>query len=128
MAWDNLSMRTRLGAAFGVNVLLVAAILVLAQGHVSDGSTRSWLWTLGIVVLVFSVVCWFRLARAIEEPLKEAEFIAETVAAGDLVVVLEAMKMENPVTAHKDGVVTGLAVEPGAAITQGTVLCELKGE
>jgi acetyl-CoA/propionyl-CoA carboxylase biotin carboxyl carrier protein len=50
----------------------------------------------------------------------------QTVAAGDLVVVLEAMKMENPVTAHKDGVITGLAVEPGAAITQGTVLAEIK--
>ncbi|GAA1481799.1 acetyl/propionyl/methylcrotonyl-CoA carboxylase subunit alpha [Gordonia sinesedis] len=48
------------------------------------------------------------------------------VSAGDLVVVLEAMKMENPVTAHKDGVVTGLAIEPGAAVTQGTVLLELK--
>jgi acetyl-CoA/propionyl-CoA carboxylase biotin carboxyl carrier protein len=36
------------------------------------------------------------------------------------------MKMENPVNAHKAGVVTGLSVEPGAAITQGTVLAELK--
>ena len=35
-------------------------------------------------------------------------------------------KMENPVTAHKDGVITGLAVEAGAAITQGTVLAEIK--
>ncbi len=50
----------------------------------------------------------------------------QEVAEGDLIVVLEAMKMENPVTAHKAGVVTGLAVEPGAAITQGTVLAELK--
>lgn len=50
----------------------------------------------------------------------------QEVAAGELVVVLEAMKMENPVTAHKDGVVTGLAVEPGAAINQGTVLAEIK--
>ena len=50
----------------------------------------------------------------------------QEVAAGDLVVVLEAMKMENPVTAHKDGVITGLAVAPGAAITQGTVLVEIK--
>ncbi|GAB99631.1 putative acyl-CoA carboxylase alpha chain [Gordonia namibiensis NBRC 108229] len=50
----------------------------------------------------------------------------QEVAAGDLVVVLEAMKMENPVTAHKDGVVTGLSVEAGAAVTQGTVLLELK--
>jgi len=50
----------------------------------------------------------------------------QTVSAGDLVVVLEAMKMENPVTAHKDGVISGLAVEAGAAITQGTVLAEIK--
>ena len=50
----------------------------------------------------------------------------QTVAVGDLVVVLEAMKMENPVTAHKDGVITGLSVEAGAAITQGTVLAEIK--
>jgi len=50
----------------------------------------------------------------------------QQVAAGDLVVVLEAMKMENPVTAHKEGTITGLAVEAGAAITQGTVLAEIK--
>lgn len=50
----------------------------------------------------------------------------QTVAVGDLVVVLEAMKMENPVTAHKEGVITGLSVEAGAAITQGTVLAEIK--
>jgi len=50
----------------------------------------------------------------------------QTVAAGDLVVVLEAMKMENPVNAHKDGVITGLSVEAGAAVTQGTVLLEIK--
>jgi len=50
----------------------------------------------------------------------------QEVAAGDLVVVLEAMKMENPVTAHKDGVITGLSAEAGSAITQGTVLCEIK--
>ncbi|MCU1642589.1 MAG: Acetyl-CoA carboxylase [Nocardia sp.] len=50
----------------------------------------------------------------------------QTVEIGDLVVVLEAMKMENPVTAHKAGVITGLSVEAGAAITQGTVLAEIK--
>uniref|UniRef100_UPI0033401695 biotin/lipoyl-containing protein n=1 Tax=Gordonia sp. (in: high G+C Gram-positive bacteria) TaxID=84139 RepID=UPI0033401695 len=50
----------------------------------------------------------------------------DTVAEGDLVVVLEAMKMENPVTAHKSGTVTGLSVEAGAAVTQGTALLEIK--
>jgi acetyl-CoA/propionyl-CoA carboxylase biotin carboxyl carrier protein len=50
----------------------------------------------------------------------------DTVTAGDLIVVLEAMKMENPVTAHKDGTVTSLAAEAGSSVTQGTVLCEIK--
>ena len=50
----------------------------------------------------------------------------DTVAAGDLVVVLEAMKMENPVTAHKAGTITSLAAETGSSVTQGTVLCEIK--
>ncbi|MQA14012.1 MAG: ATP-grasp domain-containing protein [Pseudonocardiaceae bacterium] len=51
----------------------------------------------------------------------------DTVAAGDLVAVIEAMKMENPVSAHKDGTVAGLTVEPGSPATQGSVICELKG-
>jgi acetyl-CoA/propionyl-CoA carboxylase biotin carboxyl carrier protein len=50
----------------------------------------------------------------------------QQVAAGELIVVLEAMKMENPVAAHKAGTVTGLAVGTGETVTQGTVLCEIK--
>jgi len=50
----------------------------------------------------------------------------DTVAAGDLVVVLEAMKMEQPINAHKAGVITGLSAEPGAVVTSGSVLCEIK--
>ena len=50
----------------------------------------------------------------------------QQVEVGELVVVLEAMKMENPVTAHKAGTVTALAVAPGDAVTQGTVLLEIK--
>lgn len=50
----------------------------------------------------------------------------QVVSAGDLIVILEAMKMENPVTAHKDGTITGLEIDAGAAITQGTVLAEIK--
>jgi acetyl-CoA/propionyl-CoA carboxylase, biotin carboxylase, biotin carboxyl carrier protein len=48
-----------------------------------------------------------------------------TVAAGDLVVVLEAMKMEQPITAHKAGTVSGLSAEVGASVTSGAVLCTI---
>jgi acetyl-CoA/propionyl-CoA carboxylase, biotin carboxylase, biotin carboxyl carrier protein len=49
----------------------------------------------------------------------------EQVAEGDLIVVLEAMKMEQPLTAHRAGTVTGLAAEVGATVPAGTVLCEI---
>ncbi|WP_347057898.1 biotin carboxylase N-terminal domain-containing protein [Blastococcus sp. HT6-30] len=48
-----------------------------------------------------------------------------TVAAGDLIVVLEAMKMEQPITAHKAGTVSGLAAQVGATVTSGAVLCTI---
>jgi len=48
------------------------------------------------------------------------------VSAGDTVVILEAMKMEQPLTAHKDGTVTGLAVEVGQTVTAGTEICQIK--
>src|SRR5580693_8889609 len=50
----------------------------------------------------------------------------ERVTAGDVIVVLEAMKMEQPLTAHKDGTVTGLAVAVGQTVTAGAPICELK--
>ena len=57
-----------------------------------------------------------------------AKIVAEEgqrVSAGDTVVVLEAMKMEQPLTAHKDGTVTGLAVEIGQTVSAGTTICQL---
>ena len=48
------------------------------------------------------------------------------VDAGDLVVVLEAMKMEQPLNAHKTGTITGLTAAVGDTATTGTVLCEIK--
>jgi acetyl-CoA/propionyl-CoA carboxylase biotin carboxyl carrier protein len=48
-----------------------------------------------------------------------------TVEAGDLIVVLEAMKMEQPITAHKAGTVSELSAEVGAAVTSGAVICTI---
>jgi acetyl-CoA/propionyl-CoA carboxylase biotin carboxyl carrier protein len=50
----------------------------------------------------------------------------QTVEAGELIIVLEAMKMEQPLNAHKAGTVTGLKAEIGATVPTGTVLCEIK--
>ncbi|MFV2103779.1 acetyl/propionyl/methylcrotonyl-CoA carboxylase subunit alpha [Micromonospora sp. LOL_024] len=49
----------------------------------------------------------------------------DTVAEGDLVVVLEAMKMEQPLYAHKAGTVSGLSAEVGAVITSGAAICTI---
>ncbi|MWA06610.1 ATP-grasp domain-containing protein [Actinomadura sp. LD22] len=49
-----------------------------------------------------------------------------TVAAGDTIVVLEAMKMEQPLTAHKAGTITGLSAEVGQTVSSGAVICEIK--
>ncbi|MCU1601024.1 MAG: accC [Frankiales bacterium] len=49
-----------------------------------------------------------------------------TVAAGDLIVVLEAMKMEQPLNAHKAGTVTGLSAAVGEVVTSGAAICEIK--
>lgn len=50
----------------------------------------------------------------------------QEVQAGDLIVVLEAMKMEQPLTAHKAGIITGLNAEVGTTVPAGTSLCEIK--
>ncbi|MBT5182940.1 MAG: ATP-grasp domain-containing protein [Actinobacteria bacterium] len=49
----------------------------------------------------------------------------QEVSAGDLVVVLEAMKMEQPLTAHKSGKITALNAQVGTTVPVGTVLCEI---
>jgi acetyl-CoA/propionyl-CoA/long-chain acyl-CoA carboxylase, biotin carboxylase, biotin carboxyl carrier protein len=49
------------------------------------------------------------------------------VEAGDLVVVLEAMKMEQPLTAHKAGTVAGLDAQVGAKVASGATICRIEG-
>ncbi|MBV2355910.1 ATP-grasp domain-containing protein [Streptomyces sp. J2-1] len=50
----------------------------------------------------------------------------QQVQEGDLVVVLEAMKMEQPLNAHKAGTVKGLTFEVGASVTSGAAICEIQ--
>jgi len=49
----------------------------------------------------------------------------QSVEAGDLVFVLEAMKMEQPLSAHKSGVITNLKAVIGETVASGTVLCDI---
>jgi acetyl-CoA/propionyl-CoA carboxylase biotin carboxyl carrier protein len=48
-----------------------------------------------------------------------------TVEVGDLIIVLEAMKMEQPLTAHKAGVISNLTAVIGATVSSGTNLCDI---
>ena len=50
----------------------------------------------------------------------------EQVSIGDTVVVLEAMKMEQPLTANKAGTVSGLTVQVGQTVAAGAVICQIK--
>ncbi|GHJ35245.1 biotin carboxylase N-terminal domain-containing protein [Streptomyces sp. TS71-3] len=50
----------------------------------------------------------------------------QEVKEGDLVVVLEAMKMEQPLNAHRSGTIKGLTAEVGASLTSGAIICEIK--
>lgn len=62
-------------------------------------------------------------------PCKVVEIVAAEgvpVAAGDPVLVVEAMKMEQSLNAPRDGVVTGLRVEPGQNLVAGEILCRVE--
>ena len=49
----------------------------------------------------------------------------QSVEAGDLIIVLEAMKMEQPLNAHKSGVIKNLKAVIGETVASGTVLCDI---
>ena len=49
----------------------------------------------------------------------------DKVVAGDLIIVLEAMKMEQPLNAHKDGIIRDLKAVVGESVSSGAVLCDI---
>jgi acetyl-CoA/propionyl-CoA/long-chain acyl-CoA carboxylase, biotin carboxylase, biotin carboxyl carrier protein len=51
----------------------------------------------------------------------------DEVEAGQVICIVEAMKMENEVHAHRAGTVTGLSVQPGQPVATGQVICVLAG-
>ena len=51
----------------------------------------------------------------------------DTIEAGGLICVVEAMKMENEIVSHRDGVVTGLSVRPGQQVSHGQLICVVSG-
>ena len=51
--------------------------------------------------------------------------VGDTVKAGDVLCVLEAMKMENDIPAHKDGKITSIVATKGASVNAGDVLFTL---
>jgi acetyl-CoA/propionyl-CoA carboxylase biotin carboxyl carrier protein len=53
---------------------------------------------------------------------------AAAVEVGDVICIVEAMKMENEVRAHRAGTVKDLAVEAGQAVTTGQVICLITGD
>jgi acetyl-CoA/propionyl-CoA carboxylase biotin carboxyl carrier protein len=52
----------------------------------------------------------------------------QTVEEGQLVCIIEAMKMENEITAHKAGVIAELAVKEGDAVASGATIAVIKNE
>ena len=55
--------------------------------------------------------------------LKVAE--GDTVEAGQVICIVEAMKMENEVIAHRTGVVSDLSIAPGQPVTTGQAICAI---
>jgi acetyl-CoA/propionyl-CoA carboxylase biotin carboxyl carrier protein len=58
--------------------------------------------------------------------IKVAVAEGDPVSAGDTVAVIEAMKMEQPLKAHKDGTISGLSIAVGDTVASNAAICEIK--
>ena len=72
-----------------------------------------------------------RGADAVVSPMQGTVLAVEVadgdqVSAGQVICVVEAMKMENEIAAHRDGVVSELAVSPGEPVKSGQVICVVR--
>ncbi len=56
---------------------------------------------------------------------KVAVEVGQQVEIGDLIIVLEAMKMEQPLIAHKAGTIANLTAVIGETVSSGTILCDI---
>jgi len=56
---------------------------------------------------------------------KVAVEVGQAVVAGDLIIVLEAMKMEQPLIAHRSGMIANLTAASGETVASGAVLCDI---
>jgi acetyl-CoA/propionyl-CoA carboxylase biotin carboxyl carrier protein len=52
----------------------------------------------------------------------------DAVEAGQVICIVEAMKMENEVHAHRAGTVGSLSIEPGQPVTNGQVICRIQAD
>ena len=82
-------------------------------------------WNLSAVELyVASMRRYVAIIRSLKE-IVDRRFSEGYIAKGDVLMILEAMKMENEIMAPCDGAVTSVSVTKGAAVESGTLLCTI---
>ncbi|MFY9511208.1 MAG: methyl-accepting chemotaxis protein [Rubrivivax sp.] len=88
MSFQNLNTRARVSLGLGALLLVMLGIVASALHGLSSAdnlsAARGWVIGFGLLGLVLALLVGWSLSQAVSEPLREALFIAETVASGDL--------------------------------------------
>ena len=77
-------------------------------------------------IAIYFVLWWLVLFTVLPWGATSAHELGQEVEAGQTVVVLEAMKMENNINAHRDGVVTTIGFAAGDVVESGAVLAHIE--